>query len=218
VRRFASVVLDVDSTVSTIEGIDWLAALRDSETARRIEAMTLDAMESRIALDDVYAARLQLVRPTRTELSALGDAYIAAASPGVRNAVLQWQRAGVHVSLVSGGLRLAIMPLAAWLGIPSPDVHAVDVEFDALEVVSAVAQPAPLAQRGGKPRVVAALDLPRPILAVGDGATDAELVDVVDAFVAFTGVVRRDSVIARATRECASFAELSLMILDTHAD
>jgi len=70
-----------------------------------------------------------------------------------------------------------------------------------------------LARSGGKPQVVAALALPGPVLAVGDGATDAELTSVVDRFFAFTGVARRDAVVARAAGEVQSFARLTQIVL-----
>lgn len=210
---FKSVVLDVDSTVAAIEGIDWLAALRDPATAGRVLALTNDAMEGRVPLDAVYAQRLAIIQPTRDELAELSGAYIASAMPGVREAVAVWQDAGVRVVLVSGGLRDALLSLGAWLGIAASDVHAVEVEYDATGLVSGVEAQSLLSQRGGKPMVVSAMDLPRPTLAVGDGATDAELISVVDRFIAFTGVVRRDGVVALAATEVASFAALTPLVL-----
>lgn len=210
---FKSVVLDVDSTVSSLEGIDWLAEHRDATVAATVLALTADAMEARVPLGEVYGRRLRIIRPTRDEIAALGAVYIATALPGVREAVQAWRNAGVHVVLVSGGLRKAILPLAAWLGIADADVHAVEVLFDNLGVATDVVADSPLARRGGKPLVVASLALARPVLAVGDGATDAELVSVVDRFLAFTGVARRESVVARAAGEVDSFAALTPIVL-----
>jgi phosphoserine phosphatase len=52
------------------------------------------------------------------------------------------------------------------------------------------------------------LGLRRPVLAVGDGITDVEMKSVAEAFVAFTGFVRREAVVRAAEREIASFEEL----------
>jgi phosphoserine phosphatase len=215
VTAFKSVVLDVDSTVSAIEGIDWLAEQRDSGVAATVVALTQDAMEARVPLDEVYERRLGIIRPTRAEIAKLSEVYIDTALPGVRDAVTLWQASGVRVVLVSGGLRDAILPLAVWLGIVAADVHAVDVEYDDSDTAVGVVAAAPLARRGGKPLVVGALHLPRPVLSVGDGATDAELAEVVDRFVAFTGVVRRATVIARASGDVASFAALTPIVIGT---
>ena len=211
--RYRSVVLDVDSTVSAIEGIDWLAELRGPSVATEIAALTTAAMNNEVPLDAVYGRRLGLIRPTHREIATLGAEYIATAVPGVRDAVALWLANGITVVLVSGGLRAAILPLAAWLSIPSAQVFAVDLEFDADGVASGVAPGCVLARAGGKPRVVAALPLARPILAVGDGATDAELAGVVDRFVAFTGVVRRPAVVERADGDVATFTDLIPIVL-----
>jgi phosphoserine phosphatase len=212
VTAFRTVVLDVDSTVSAIEGIDWLASRRDADIAATVEALTAAAMDAQVPLDEVYGRRLALIRPTRDEIEALSAVYIEAAVPGARDAIRAWRAEGVHVVLVSGGLRDAILPLAAWLGIQTGDVHAVDVEYSSA-VAMRVHASSPLAMRGGKSRVVASLPLARPILAVGDGATDADLVAVVDRFVAFTGVARREAVVAAAAGEVASFASLTQIVL-----
>lgn len=210
---FNAVVLDVDSTVSAIEGIDWLGERRDAGVARLVAELTNDAMNGRITLDEVYGRRLAVIRPTRAEIGDLAQAYIAHALDGVRDAVAAWQVTGVRVDLVSGGLRDALLPMADWLGIPRSRVHAVDVEYDVDGVASRVAPPGVLARAGGKPLVVQSLRLPRPLLAAGDGATDAELAATVDRFIAFTGVVRRPQVVARAAGEAASFATLSSIVL-----
>lgn len=210
---FRSVVLDVDSTVSAVEGIDWLAEQRGEAVAATVLALTADAMESRVPLDEVYARRLSLIRPTRAEIAQLSYVYIATAMPGVRDAIAAWQGAGVRVVLVSGGLRDALLPLARWLGIAADDLHAVDVDYDDGGTTVGLHGDAPLARRGGKPLVVAALNLERPTLAVGDGATDAELASIVDRFLAFTGVARRESVVARAAGEAESFAALTPIVL-----
>ena len=210
---FNSVILDVDSTVSAVEGIDWLAELHEPSVARIVAALTADAMDARVPLDEVYGRRLAIIRPTRSEIAALAAIYIARAMPGAREAISVWRDAGVHVIMVSGGLRDAILPLAGWLGVHAADVHAVDVEFDADDVTTGVRGDALLARAGGKPALVATLALARPVLAVGDGATDAELVPIVDRFFAFTGVVRRDPVVAVAAGEVESFARLTQIVL-----
>jgi phosphoserine phosphatase len=210
--RFRSVILDVDSTIAAMEGIDWLASRRDAETAARVAHLTTRAMAGELALDAVYAERLQLIRPTRAEILALREAYVRAAVPGMAEVVVAWLNSGIRVVLVSGGLREAIADLAALLGVPRTDVHAVEVTWDDAGVCSGLREPAVLARTGGKPAVVRTLALPGPVLAVGDGITDAELAPVVDQFVAFTGVVRREAVVARAAAAVDSFAALDAIV------
>jgi len=54
VTRFKSVVLDVDSTLSGVEGIDWLASLRGAEIEAWSAALTARAMEGAIPIEAVY--------------------------------------------------------------------------------------------------------------------------------------------------------------------
>ena len=210
---FKSVVLDVDSTVCAVEGIDWLAEQRDASIAASVSALTADAMESRVPLDDVYDRRLAIIGPTRDEIAQLAQVYIETAMPGAKSAIGEWRAAGVRVLLVSGGLRDAILPLAEWLCLTPDDVYAVEIEYNDHGVAVAARRDAALARRGGKPLVVSSLALLRPMLAVGDGATDAELAPIVDCFLAFTGVARRTSVVERAADEVTDFASLTPIVL-----
>jgi phosphoserine phosphatase len=211
--RFASVVLDVDSTVAAVEGIDWLAQLRDPEIAARIAALTADAMTGRRALGDVYAERLEAVRPTREEVQQLADAYVGAVASGAPEVVRRLITAGVRVILVTGGVREAVLPLAAMLGVPDYDVHAVPLEFDDEGAYLRFDPEALTAAEQGKRLVVERLMLERPILAVGDGVTDAEMRPVVDAFAAYVGFIRRPEAVDRADHVLESFADLEHLVL-----
>ena len=211
--RFATVILDVDSTLSAIEGIDWLASNRGGDLGARIAALTDRAMNGEIALDAIYGERLALVRPTRAELDALGEAYVAALSPGAHEAVDALREAGVRILIVSGGLRHAILPLAHHLGVPDADVHAVRIDVDAVGEYSGFDVASPLGREGGKLVLLRSLELPRPILGVGDGITDAEMKPALDAFALFTAHVRRDVAARAADVELSSFAQLVPYVL-----
>ena len=215
--RYNSVILDVDSTLAALEGIDWLAAQRGPDVVARVAALTDRAMQGEIALESVYAERLALVRPGRAELAALADAYVAATVPGAKDAVARLREAGVRVALVSGGIRQSILPLARSLGVAPQDVHAVDVVVDMGGQYFAFDAGSPLATQTGKRAVAETLlgsgRFPRPALAVGDGATDVAMKGTADAFAAFTGVVRREPVVREADHEVKSFDELTQLIL-----
>ncbi|HET7456875.1 MAG TPA: HAD-IB family phosphatase [Gemmatimonadaceae bacterium] len=212
--RFASVVLDVDSTLSGIEGIDWLAARRGDGVSAAVAALTDRAMRGEIALDEVFGTRLAMVRPTRDEVAALTREYEAHAAPGAADAVRALRRAGVRVVVVSGGLREAVAPFAAaMLGVPDGDVHAVRVRFDDGGAYAGYDEASPLATATGKRTLVESLDLPAPALAVGDGATDLAMRPAVSAFAAFTGFASRAPVVAAAEYTVSSFSQLLDLVL-----
>ena len=206
--RFRTVILDVDSTLSRIEGIEWLARKRGPDVFARINDVTERAMRGELEFDGVYAARLDVVRPTREEIAQLGQAYIDNIAPGAAEAVSKLKEAGVRVLIVSGGLREPVMHLAAHLGIPAEDVHAVGINFDEKGEYAGYEIDHPCSRQFGKRTVISALELEPPSLLVGDGMTDAEVKPVVDAFAAFTGAVRREKILALADFEITAFSQL----------
>ena len=210
--RFASVVLDVDSTLSGIEGIDWLAALRGPEMAARIATLTDRAMRGEITLDSVYGDRLRMIAPTRREIEALSAEYVAAAAPGAAGVIEKLRGAGVAIAIVSGGLREAIVPLARLFGAEGRALSAVSIRFTGGGSYAGWDERSPLATQGGKAQVVRDLSLGAPVLGVGDGATDLAMRPAVAAFAAFTGFVRREPVIRGADHTIESFAQLEELV------
>lgn len=213
--RFSSVILDVDSTLSGIEGIDWLAARRGIEVGREVARLTAEAMAGERSIEDVYGARLQVVKPTSAELVKLAEAYWENAAPGAAEAIERMGAAGVRLEVVTSGLRDAVAPFVARLGLPAERVHAVACGFDAREEFTSFDATEPLVLTGGKRTVAEGLQLMPPVLAVGDGMTDAEIRPVADAFAAFTGFVRREPVVAIADFTVGSFAALERLVLGT---
>jgi phosphoserine phosphatase len=213
---FATVILDVDSTVSGVEGIDWLAARRGPDVARKVSELTDRAMRGEIMLEAVYGERLALVRPSATELEALGQEYVSRVAPGCVEAIARLRGAGVIVKLVSGGLASAIAPLAAFVGLGVEDLVAVDVTLDAEGNFVSFDASSPLSTADGKREVVERLmrssSVVSPILAVGDGSTDLAMRPVVDSFVCFTGFTRRDAIVRGADASVATFDELLRLV------
>ena len=201
-------ILDVDSTLVTIEGISWLAARRGEPTRVRVAGLTDAAMRGDIGLDGVYAERMRLVQPNRDDVDALSQAYIESLQPGARETIAALHAAGVRVALVSGGVRQAVAAVGAHVGIADEDVRGVAVHWDADGHYAGFDEESPLTRDGGKAVVAHELALRAPVLAVGDGMTDAEMKPHVDAFVAFTGTIARERVVAAADAAIASFAEL----------
>ena len=214
--RYGSVVFDVDSTLSAIEGVDWLAERRDASVAAQIRVMTERAMAGLIPLEAVYRERLDLIRPTRAEIAELALAYIDAVQPGARALCEELDLAGCAVVLLSGGLRQAILPLARHLGVAPDDVHAVEIDFTDDGTCSGLRGEQVLATQQGKPKMLHALraELERPLVMVGDGSTDAATRGVSDAFIAFTGVTRRANVVAVADAEAIDFASLHSLLFE----
>jgi phosphoserine phosphatase len=72
---FASVVLDVDSTVSGAEGIEWLAGRRGPAVANEVARLPQQATDGEITLESVYAHRLNMIAPSEAEVGELARFY-----------------------------------------------------------------------------------------------------------------------------------------------
>ncbi|MSR61045.1 MAG: HAD family hydrolase [Planctomycetes bacterium] len=195
---YATVVFDCDSTLSALEGIEELA--RDNAEVARLTQL---AMEGAIALEEVYGARLALVKPSRADVEHIGQRYVETLLPNVAQLVAALQALGKRVCIVSGGVRPAVAHLARALAIPDACVHAVELHFDAAGRYAGFDQRSPLARAGGKVEVLRGLRRAGEALVfVGDGATDLEAAGEATRFVAFGGVERRKRVLEAARVRC----------------
>ena len=70
------ICFDCDTTLSSIEGIDELARLRGPEAFARVEALTNDAMNGLVRMEDVFGRRMDIVRPGAREVEAVGRRYV----------------------------------------------------------------------------------------------------------------------------------------------
>lgn len=203
------ILFDCDSTLSAIEGIDELARGRGPAVFARVEAMTRDAMEGRIPVEEVFARRLDIIRPRLADVVAVGRQYVEQVEPTARAVIAELKAADWTPLILSGGFRQAIAPLAKHLGIAR--VEAVDLFFDAAGDYTGYDDKYPSTRSGGKPRRIAELQhelAPERTVMVGDGVSDLETKPVVDLFVGFGRYTLRAKVKAQAKVFLLSLADL----------
>jgi phosphoserine phosphatase len=203
------ICFDCDSTLSAIEGVDELARLRGPAVLAQVAAMTNDAMDGKIPLEQVFSRRLEIIRPGRNETAAVGQHYIKEIEPTAMATIAALKAAGWTPVIVSGGYTQAIEPLARLLGIER--IEAVRLEFDAAGNYAGYDLAHPASRQGGKPEIVRALKAEfRPVraVAVGDGVSDLETHGEVDLFVGFGRYAERAKVKAGAHVFIKSLAEL----------
>jgi len=207
-------IFDFDSTLCSIEGVDELAATRPESVRQQIAQATTDAMEGRLRVEDVFARRLELLQPTRAELDQVAQRYLDTLLPSAEPCVRELRTAGWEMLILSGGLRPAILPSAARLGIER--VEAVDISFDAEGHYLDFDRAFPTTRSGGKPDFVRELRVSEPqwqtVVMVGDGVSDLETLPVVDQFIGFGGVAVREKVKAGASFFILDLAELPALL------
>ena len=189
-----TICFDCDSTLSGIEIIDELARLRGEDAFRRIKEMTAEAMEGAVSVEDIFSKRLEMIRPTRAEVEKIGELCLANREKTALETVCALQKVGWQTIIVSGGFRLAIAPLAKFLGIAR--IQAVDLFFDEAGNYAGFDRDSPTARSFGKNEVIRKLRAENagPIVMVGDGASDIETQPEVDLFIGFGGFVERAKV------------------------
>jgi phosphoserine phosphatase len=211
---FDHVFFDCDSTLSGIEGIDELA--RKKGKFDTVKGLTDAAMEGEVHLQSVYDRRLDLLAPTRAEIRALEQEYRRSLVPDARQVIQALQAVGRELYIVSGGLQAAVQPFGEWLGIPGPNIWAVDVRYNRLsgqwwdyqqdrwglrpDVEYLDPEETPLIESQGKADVIKEILVGRAgrSMLVGDGISDLAARKAVDLVVGFGGVVMRQGVVREA--------------------
>ena len=191
---FEIVCFDCDSTLSRIEGIDECA--KAVGLGDEMAKLTNAAMNGELPLEAVYQKRLDLIRPDAKAIQSLADLYISEMVDGVVEVFKTLLENGKQVHIISGGIRQAILPLAALLNLPETHVHAVDIIFNEDGSYQNFNQSSPLARTGGKAEICHQIsaDATHTTVLVGDGKTDLEAQQVGVKVIGFGGVVRREIV------------------------
>ncbi len=188
-------IFDCDSTLSSIEGIDELGRLKGEATFAAVEQMTNDAMDGKIAMESIFARRLDLIQPSTAEIEKVGALYIETVEPTALETFAELRAQGWSIIIISGGFKQAIEPFANFLGIER--VEAVPLEFDEEGNYSGYQEDYPTARSGGKPELIRSIKQtlsPEKVVMVGDGSSDLETMPEVDLFIGYGRYTERQKV------------------------
>jgi len=209
---YQHIFFDCDSTLTTVEGLDALA-----DTAGkgwRVSVLTEAAMNGELDLEEVYAKRLETLRPTRGQITAIRQIYKQNIVPDAVETIAALHHLGLHVYIVSGGLAEPVIEFGNYLGIPRQNIRAVDIEYNQLsgewwqqldEEPNISEQfltykDDPLAVSDGKALIIREFlkNKAGRSLLIGDGVSDLLASHSVDLFVGFGGVTGRPRVRAES--------------------
>ena len=205
-----TVIFDVDSTLCTIEGIDELARLKSVE--KEIIPLTNKAMNGEISLEEIFAKRLEIIKPSLSDMVRLSRLYSQNISPNAEEIIAYLKERNIEIYLVSGGYKQAILPLASKLNISERNVYANELYFDSVGSYQGFNKTIPLWKEKGKAKLIQTLNLERKTIFVGDGMSDLEAINEVDVFVGYGGVSVRKKVRQTALYYIMDLNELKLII------
>ena len=156
-------------------------------------------MNGAVALEEVYAKRLDLVRPDRASLAWLAERYANDLVSGAIETIATLRRHGKALYIVTGGLLQAVAGFTHSLGFGPSEVHAVEVHFDGTGAYQGFNTSSPLCRSEGKAIICRKLAARYGSVAmVGDGVTDLAARAGGAYVVGYGGIVRRDAVIQGA--------------------
>ncbi|MFC3810657.1 phosphoglycerate dehydrogenase [Lacihabitans lacunae] len=199
-------VIDFDSTVTQVEGLDELAAIAlkgqadGAEVVKKIKALTDAGMSGEISFSEALKSRIELLKANKSHIEILIDFLKTKISDSfLRNkSFLKEYNADIYI--VSSGFKEFILPITQSLGLKDENVYANTFTFDKEGNITGVDQSNVLAQTGGKIKLMESLKFEGHVSVIGDGYTDFEIkkAGFADRFYAFTENVERPKVVAEA--------------------
>jgi D-3-phosphoglycerate dehydrogenase / 2-oxoglutarate reductase len=195
-------VIDFDSTLTKVEGLDKLAEIalaknpKGKEIVAKIKALTDQGMSGEITFAEALKQRIALLTATKTDLEKLVEFLKSNISNSfVRNKSFLKQYAA-DIYIVSSGFKEFILPIIQLLGLKPENVYANTFVFNETNEIIGVDETNYLAQNGGKIKLIESLKLDGHISVIGDGYTDYEIkkAGLADRFYAFTENVDRPKV------------------------
>ena len=204
------VLFDLDSTLVSIEGLDWLAIKKG--VGDQVKLLTEKSMNGDIPFKEAFFNKARILAPSVEDMALLGKKYCNSLVPGVKETLRALREDNFKVGIVTSNFRQAVLPVAKLLGIQNELIYANDIIFDSEGIYRSIDSNNPLADNGGKAKIVKEIKANR-IIFVGDSITDLDVKPYVDLFIGFGGVVERPVVKQSADAYVADKNMLSILPL-----
>lgn len=140
---------DVDSTISTEEGIDSLAEFLGVH--EEVKQVTSAAMNGSMTFQEALSLRLDVMKPSKSSLERFIASHEFQLTDGVIELIELLRSLDKHIYLISGGFHQMIAPLCPKLGIdPETNLIANVLQFDDDGNFSGFDPNQPTSRSGGK--------------------------------------------------------------------
>jgi len=207
------ICFDVDSTLVTCEGVDWLADQKG--VGEQVKNLTSMAMEGIVPMEDVFGKKIDILQPSHSEMESIGLHYCQSLSQDAEKVVRVLQNLGKEIWLITGGFAPAVILLAKKLGISEKNILANTVSFNKDGSYKQVDSTNCLIRADGKSICVQEIGYGKRIAFVGDSVTDLATKPYVQTFVGYGGIALREKVREKADYfiSCKSLLPLLEIIL-----
>ena len=208
-------IIDFDSTFTQVEALDELVriSLRNhpdrEEIFKKIEELTIAAMEGKMSFRESLTQRVALLQANRDHLKQLVTRLKKKVSASFLRNKAFFKKHADDVLIVSGGFKEFITPVVTPYHIPKENIYANTFLFDDQDNIIGYDAGNPLSDEGGKVRLLKTLNLPGEIYGIGDGHSDFQLKEfgMIKKFYAFTENIERKTVAEKADHVTPSFDE-----------
>ena len=126
--KMYNIIFDVDSTLVTIEGLDFLAELKNKHAD--LAPLTAQAMNGQLSMREAMEIKMNTIRPSYSDVQKMGQAYLEHVVPGTHETIRHLQAVGHKIWILTGNFQPAVGMLADDLGIPPGQVITNEIEFD----------------------------------------------------------------------------------------
>lgn len=188
--KFKKIIFDLDSTLVTIEGLDWLAQKKGK--GQIVAELTKKSMDGTIPMEKIFDRKMELISPSYIDMVKLGKKYCRSLVKDAKKVISELIKKGGQVWILTGNFDPAVSILAKHLKIPKKRVICNKIYFDKNGKYIDYNRENPLAKNNGKKFLIKKfIGSKKGLVLVGDGSTDLEAKEAVDLFIAFGGVVKR---------------------------
>lgn len=209
-------IIDFDSTFTQVEAMEELAAIslkNDPEKEAIIEQikhLTDLAMDGKMPFNKSLKARIALLSAKKYHLNMLVNKLRKKVSPSFARNKEFFKKYQGRVLIVSGGFKEFIAPVVKSFFINEDCIYANTFIYDKKNIIIGSDEENPLAQEGGKVKLLKQLKLKGQVIAIGDGYTDYQMREsgMAEQFFAFTENIARERVLAKADYIAPSLDEI----------
>jgi D-3-phosphoglycerate dehydrogenase len=196
-------IIDFDSTITKVEGLDQLAAIALEHTpngdkiVQQIKDLTDAGMNGELSLSESLSKRMSLLNANKKHVSALVEFLLDNISESFERNKNFLSEYSDQILVVSSGFKDFIIPIIEHLGLKPENVYANTFVYADNGDIIGVDNANVLSQTGGKINLVKSLNLDGHVSVIGDGFTDYEIKKngLADRFYAFIENVERQKVI-----------------------
>ena len=169
-------IFDFDSTLVSIETLDFLIGKTAKENQQEVEKITNMAMSGKLTFSDSLRLRFAQIKLKKSDIDDLKNEICNYITDGFISGIKQL-KSEFDIYIISGGFLEIINPVAEKLDIAKENCFANNFIYEGLKIVG-FDQSNIMSQNGGKPKIVAQILTKKSydkIFMIGDGYTDLEV-------------------------------------------